>query len=61
MAEMRFEVFNYEGVRVFWCTDEDCLPPPEVIDNMAKAGYKFKIGGKVVSKSKIKAFYEEGK
>ena len=37
----------------------ECIPPEEHIVSMAKAGYKFKIDGKIVTQKKIKEFIKD--
>ena len=49
---MEFEVFNDKGVRVFYTYQEQCIPTKTQISSMLKQGYKFKIDGKNLSKSK---------
>lgn len=50
---MKFEVVNRDGQVVMWTDSVDCIPAPNELDVMTSAGYRYKIDGKIVSKSKI--------
>lgn len=60
MAEpsMKFEVFNEKGVGVMETAYPTCVPCDRHLDSMVKAGYKFKIDGKIVNKKKVKEIRE---
>ena len=49
---MEFEIFNDKGYRVFYTHQEQCIPTKSQISSMSKQGYKFKIDGKNISKTK---------
>lgn len=49
---MKFEVTNDKGVTVMHCNAASCLPTVDEISSMAKAGYRFKLDGKNISKKK---------
>ena len=49
---MEFEIFNDKGNRVFYTHQEQCIPTKSQISSMSKQGYKFKIDGKNISKTK---------
>lgn len=49
---MIFQVFNSDGNCVMVTEDESCIPYTD-IESMSKAGYRFKIDGKVVSKNTV--------
>ena len=48
-----FEILNSFGKRVFFTEYKECIPPKQQIENMSKAGYKFKIDGKNATKKKV--------
>ncbi len=50
---MKFEVINPDGKRVFYTEDIRCIPKAFEVEDMAKAGYKFRVDGKQSSKKKI--------
>ena len=50
---MKFEVLNKDGCIIFNTPHEVCLPPIKHIDSMIKAGYKFKLDGKSITKNKL--------
>ena len=55
---MKFEaVLN--GITMMSTEDIDCIPDEDQISSMIKAGYKFRIDGKIITPKKIKEFMEE--
>ena len=50
---MKFEIVNEKGVVVFNTEYNECIPTKQQIDDMSKAGYKFKIDGKNATKKKV--------
>lgn len=50
---MKFEVINPDGETVFNTESKKCIPTKSQIESMAKAGYKFKLDGKAISKKKL--------
>ncbi len=56
---MKFEVINDRGVTVMQTTMKSCIPDEEQLTYMSKAGYKFKLEGKVVTLKKLKEFQKE--
>jgi hypothetical protein len=52
-CDMEFEIFNDKGTRVFYTFQEICIPPKHEIDIMSKNGWKFKLNGKLISKTKL--------
>ena len=56
---MKFEVINDKGITVMQTTTKSCIPDEEQLSYMSKAGYKFKLGGKVVTLKKIKEYQKE--
>lgn len=49
----KFEVINPDGETVFNTESKKCIPTKSQIESMAKAGYKFKLDGKSISKKKL--------
>ena len=56
---MKFEVFDDKKIRKYWCKSKKCLPKIAEIAAMTKAGYKFKIDGKIASKKKVEELINE--
>lgn len=50
---MKFEVVNKDGQVVMWTDSIDCIPTSDELDVIASSGYRYKIDGKVVSKSRV--------
>lgn len=50
---MKFEVFDDKRARKYWCKTKGCLPKSSEITSMAKAGYRFKLDGKAISKTAL--------
>lgn len=50
---MKFEVVNDKGKVVFNTTEISCLPTKTEINSMIKAGYKFKLDNKSITKKKL--------
>lgn len=48
-----FEVFNSENKRVFYTENRKCVPSNKQLGLMQRAGYKFKLDGKAISKKKL--------
>lgn len=51
---MKFQVINDKGVGVMATHYTSCMPDDVQLASMSKAGYKFKIDGKVASIKKVK-------
>jgi len=49
---MKFEVIGPDGNHRIAMHEESCLPTKDEIQSMANAGFKFKLDGKVIAKSK---------
>lgn len=56
---MKFEVVNDKGVAVMQTEMKSCIPDEEQLSYMSKAGYKFKLEGKIVTLKKIKEYQKE--
>lgn len=56
---MKFECVNREGRTMSSTTYMSCLPTERQIESMSKAGYKFKLDGKIISKKKVKELIGE--
>ena len=52
---MKFEVVNDKNKVVMNTTSPGCIPSKDALSLMSKAGYKFKLNGKVVT---IRKLYE---
>ena len=50
---MQFEVLNRDGNVVMHTTSVSCIPTVAELTAMGCVGYRYKLDGKVVSKSKI--------
>ena len=50
---MLFEVYNEKGIRLFYTSSKECLPPKEQINLMSQVGYKFKLDGKAMTSKKL--------
>lgn len=48
-----YEVYNADGDRVLFTDYPEAVDDPETINSRIKAGYKFKISGKNIPKTKI--------
>ena len=46
---MKFEIFNERGRLVMTTKTPICMPSKEDLKSMSTYGYKFKLGGKVIS------------
>jgi len=51
-----FKVINSNGNSVMSCRDTGCIPDEAQLTDMAKAGYKFMLDGKIVTIKKIRDF-----
>lgn len=51
---MKFQALNDKGVCVMETCYANCIPEDEQLFLMSKAGYKFKIDGKIISAKKVK-------
>ena len=58
---MYFETINRDGRAMMSTTFISCLPDIKGIESMSKAGYKFRINGKMVSKRKLIEFINYNK
>lgn len=56
---MKFEVVNNQGETVMYTFHVSCLPTLRQVKSMTKSGYKFKIDGKIVSKSKVEQLIQD--
>ena len=50
---MKFEVVNDKNKVVMNTTSADCVPSKDTLTLMSKAGYKFKLDGKVITIKKL--------
>lgn len=50
---MKFEVINDKGQTVMATTSTSCIPNKDILESMSKAGYKFKVNGKVITKKQL--------
>ena len=50
---MKFEIINDKSKVVMNTTFASCIPDKNTLNEMAKAGYKFKLDGKVATAKKI--------
>lgn len=50
---MKFEVINDKGQVVMTTTSTECIPDKDMLDNMSKSGYKFRLDGKTVTKKQL--------
>lgn len=55
---MRFQVLNDKGVAVMGTSYLSCIPDRTQIESMAKAGYRFKLDGKIISRKKLEAYID---
>lgn len=46
-------MINSDGKTIFFTKEKDCIPKKQELDAQYKAGYKFKLDGKAISKKKI--------
>lgn len=51
---MKFEVINDKGVAVMQTGSESCVPNEDELVIMNRAGYRFKVDGKIVTMKKLK-------
>lgn len=50
---MKFEVINSNGQVVMQTESIECVPTPDELDAISSAGYRYKVDGKIVAKSKV--------
>ena len=50
---MRFEVINDRNKTVMQTAHMSCIPDKELLNAMSKAGYKFKLNGKMTTIKKL--------
>ena len=50
---MKFDVINKDGQVVMTTDSIECVPTPDELDAMSSAGYRYKVDGKIVAKSKV--------
>lgn len=50
---MLFEVIHSEGRIVMHTEYAECVPEYDILENMSVSGYKFKVDGKLISKTKV--------
>lgn len=51
---MKFEVVNMMDKTVMNCSDKKYIPDSDTLSSMSKAGYKFKLDGKLINLKKAK-------
>ena len=56
---MKFEVINDKNKTMMSTTSPECIYDKSTLTSMSKAGYKFKIDGKIVMIKKISKIIEE--
>lgn len=54
----KFEVVNNNGVSFMSCYSIDLLPDDRQLTSLSRAGYKFRVDGKILSLKKIKELKE---
>lgn len=52
---MKFQVFGKDNQCKFVTESKSCIPKKKQLTNISKAGYKFKLDGKVISLSRLNA------
>ena len=50
---MRFEVINSESTTLMQTTTWLCIPDKPTLTSMAKAGYRFKLDGRIITPKKL--------
>ena len=50
---MKFEVINDKNKTVMSTTSLSCIPNKNELNSMSKAGYKFRLNGKIMSSHKL--------
>ena len=50
---MRFEVINSESTTLMQTTTWLCIPDKPMLTSMAKAGYRFKLDGRIITPKKL--------
>lgn len=58
---MKFEVINPNGQVVLTTTSLNCIPEQNILEGMSRAGYKFRVDGKITTKKSIKETFYENK
>lgn len=53
-----FQVINQAGKVVMYTDHQECLPDEVQLTELASAGYKFRLNGKVVSSTKMKDYLQ---
>ena len=53
---MKFEVINPFGKIVMHTEYEECIPDKKQVEQMLKAGYKFKLNGKNLNRKELNNF-----
>lgn len=56
---MIFQILNEIGETVMYTENTKYIPNKQQIDIMAKAGYKFKMDNKIISKKKLEEFIND--
>ncbi|MDD6022207.1 MAG: hypothetical protein PUB94_06125 [Oscillospiraceae bacterium] len=59
MKDMKFQVVNDKGSPVMETEHISCIPDYSSLSSMSKAGYKFKVDGKIINLKKIKEMTSE--
>lgn len=57
---MKYEVFDGKNKRVFITQEMESIHTKSEIDSMNKAGYKFKVNNKTITKTKLLEFIQKG-
>ena len=50
---MKFEVINDKNMSVMNTTSIYCIPDKEMLISMSKAGYRFRLDGKIITTKKL--------
>lgn len=56
---MIFQVINDKGVLVMRTEQKSCIPDDNQLLSMSKAGYKFKVDGKLTSIKRVKEIRDD--
>jgi hypothetical protein len=58
---MKFEVINDKNIPVMSTIYASCIPSSDAISSMSKAGYRFRLDGKIMSVKKLNEQIKEFK
>lgn len=50
---MKFEVINSDGQVVMQTTSNECVPTLDELESMSSAGYRYKVDGKIIGKTRV--------